>query len=134
MAHTLPPLPYASNAMEPHIDTQTMEIHHTKHHQAYINNLNKAVEGTPLESKSAEELIKDLSVVPEDKRMVVRNNAGGHVNHSFFWQVIGWNAGGKPGQPAKTIVGAGRFDFELRRVCAKKPCGSVACRRYGWGA
>jgi superoxide dismutase, Fe-Mn family len=96
MAHTLPPLPYKSDAMEPHIDAQTMEIHHGKHHQAYITNLNKAVEGTPNESKTAEELIKDLTVVPEDKRMVVRNNAGGHVNHSFFWQVIGWNAGGKP--------------------------------------
>jgi superoxide dismutase, Fe-Mn family len=96
MAFTLPKLPYAYNAMEPHIDAQTMEIHHGKHHQAYITNLNKAIEGTPLESKTEFELIKDLSAVPEEKRMVVRNNAGGHVNHTFFWHVIGWNAGGKP--------------------------------------
>ena len=96
VAHTLAPLPYAFNAMEPHIDAQTMEIHHGKHHQAYVTNLNKAVEGTAVESKTAEELIKDLSAVPEDKRTAVRNNAGGHVNHTFFWQIIGWNAGGKP--------------------------------------
>ena len=96
MAFTLPPLPYAYNAMEPHIDAMTMEIHHGKHHQAYITNLNKAIEGTPLESKSIEEIVKDLSAVPEDKRTMVRNNGGGHINHSFFWQVIGWNAGGKP--------------------------------------
>jgi len=96
MAFTLPPLPYAYNAMEPHIDAMTMEIHHGKHHQAYITNLNKAIEGTPLEAKSIEEIVKDLTAVPEDKRTMVRNNGGGHINHSFFWQVIGWNAGGKP--------------------------------------
>lgn len=96
MAFTLPPLPYAYDALEPHIDATTMEIHHGKHHQAYVTNLNKALEGTGLESKSLEDLLADLSQVPEDKRGAVRNNGGGHANHSFFWKTIGWNAGGKP--------------------------------------
>ena len=96
MAFTLPPLPYASNAMEPHIDATTMEIHHGKHHQAYVTNLNKALEGTGLENKSLEDLLANLGQVPEDKRGAVRNNGGGHANHSFFWKIIGWNAGGKP--------------------------------------
>ncbi len=90
MAHTLPPLPYAHDALEPHIDKQTMEIHHGKHHQAYINNLNAALEKhADLQAKSAEELIKHLSSVPEEIRTAVRNNAGGHVNHSMFWEIMG---------------------------------------------
>ncbi len=107
MAYTLPELPYAYNAMEPHIDAQTMEIHHKKHHQAYITKVNEAIAGTPLEAKTVEELIADMSGVPDDKKAVVRNNAGGHANHSFFWQVIGWNAGGAPsGELAKAIDAA----------------------------
>ena len=97
MAYTLPPLPYPSDALEPHIDKQTMEIHHGKHHQAYVNNLNAALEKHPdLQSKSAEDLIKHLSTVPEDIRTAVRNNGGGHVNHTMFWQIMGPNAGGAP--------------------------------------
>lgn len=96
MAFTLAPLPYPSNAMEPHIDATTMEIHHGKHHQAYVTNLNKALEGTGLEDKSLEDLLGDLGQIPEAKRGAVRNNGGGHANHTFFWSVIGWNAGGKP--------------------------------------
>ncbi|MFM2095415.1 MAG: hypothetical protein RIS70_2539 [Planctomycetota bacterium] len=96
MAFTLPALPYAYNALEPHIDARTMEIHHTKHHQAYINNANNALTGTGLESKTAEEIIANLAAVPEAIRTVVRNNAGGHANHSLFWTVLGPNAGGKP--------------------------------------
>jgi Fe-Mn family superoxide dismutase len=89
MAHTLPELGYAYNALEPHIDARTMEIHHSKHHQAYITNLNNAIAGkADLEAKSICELIGDLSAVPEDIRMAVRNNAGGHANHAFFWKVI----------------------------------------------
>jgi Fe-Mn family superoxide dismutase len=129
MAFTLPKLPYAYDAMEPHIDAQTMEIHHSKHHQAYITNLNKAVEGTPLESKTELELIKDLSAVPEDKRMAVRNNGGGHVNHSFFWQIIGWNAGGKPMGGLLTDIEAtfGSFD------AFKEKFATAGATRFGSG-
>jgi superoxide dismutase, Fe-Mn family len=97
MAHALPALPYPSDALEPHIDKQTMEIHHGKHHAAYVNNLNAALEKHPdLQSKSAEDLIRNLNAVPEDIRTAVRNNGGGHVNHSMFWQIMGPNAGGAP--------------------------------------
>ena len=97
MAHTLPPLPYAPDALEPHIDKMTMEIHHGKHHAAYVNNLNAALEKHPdLQSKSIEDLVKGISSVPEDIRTAVRNNGGGHLNHSMFWQIMGPNAGGAP--------------------------------------
>ena len=89
MSYSLPDLPYAYDALEPHIDARTMEIHHTKHHQAYITKVNAALEGTGLESKSIEDLISDLSAVPDDKRGAVRNNGGGHANHSLFWTVMG---------------------------------------------
>ena len=94
MAHTLPPLPYAFDALEPHIDKQTMEIHHGKHHNAYVTNLNAALEKHPgLQSKTVEDLLRDLSSVPEDIRTAVRNNGGGHANHSMFWQIMGPRAG-----------------------------------------
>ncbi len=97
MAHELPPLPYSHDALEPHIDTTTMQIHHGKHHAAYVTNLNKALESAPeLASKSAEDLVKDLSAVPDAIRAAVRNNGGGHVNHTFFWKLMGPNAGGEP--------------------------------------
>jgi len=97
MAFTLPPLPYPSNALEPYIDAKTMEIHHGKHHQAYINNANAKLEAHPaLASKSAEEIISNLSAVPEDIRTVVRNNAGGHANHSLFWTVLAPHTGAEP--------------------------------------
>src|SRR5437879_7191735 len=97
MAYELPSLPYAYDTLEPHIDAKTMEIHHTKHHQAYIDNVNKAIKGKgDLEKKSVEDLIRDLNSVPEDIRMVVRNNGGGHANHSFFWKIMGPKAGGEP--------------------------------------
>jgi Fe-Mn family superoxide dismutase len=96
MAYTLPKLPYAYDALEPHIDARTMEIHHSKHHQTYIDKVNAALEGSPLADKSVEELIADLSAVPEEKRTAVRNNGGGHANHSFFWKVLGPNGGGAP--------------------------------------
>jgi Fe-Mn family superoxide dismutase len=113
MAHQLPPLPYDAAALEPHIDAQTMQIHHGKHHAAYVNNLNAALEKHPeLQSKSAEELIKNLSAIPEDIRTAVRNNGGGHVNHSMFWQIMGPGKGGQPtGAIADAIKGAfGSFD------------------------
>jgi superoxide dismutase, Fe-Mn family len=97
MAYELPPLPYPINALEPHIDAKTMEIHHDKHHQAYITNANNALKDYPqLAAKPVEELIADLSAVPEAIRTVIRNNAGGHANHSFFWLILGPNAGGSP--------------------------------------
>jgi Fe-Mn family superoxide dismutase len=97
MAYELPPLPYPFAALEPHIDAKTMEIHHGKHHQAYITNANNALKDYPeLAAKSAEELLANLSVVPEAIRTVVRNNAGGHANHTFLWKILGPNAGGSP--------------------------------------
>jgi Fe-Mn family superoxide dismutase len=113
MAHSLPPLPYAPDALEPHIDKQTMEIHHGKHHAAYVNNLNTALEKYPdLQSKSIEDLIQGLSTVPEAIRTAVRNNGGGHANHTMFWQIMAPNAGGAPsGAIADAINGSfGGFD------------------------
>ena len=104
MAFTLPSLPYAYNALEPYIDEETMRIHHTKHHQAYIDNLNKAVEGSEYADKSIEDLIKNLDSLPEKIRTAVRNNGGGHYNHSIFWEIMGPKGQGKPeGALAKQI-------------------------------
>src|SRR5215510_3122510 len=97
MAHSLPSLPYPSDALEPHIDKQTMEIHHGKHHQAYVNNLNAALEKhANLQSKSVDDLLRDINGVPDDIRTAVRNNGGGHMNHTMFWQIMGPKAGGAP--------------------------------------
>ncbi|MGN7456633.1 superoxide dismutase [Paenibacillus pasadenensis] len=105
MAHELPALPYANDALEPHIDAQTMEIHHDRHHNTYVTNLNAALESAPeLASKSVEDLIADLNSVPESIRTAVRNNGGGHANHSLFWTTIAPNAGGAPtGKLAEAI-------------------------------
>jgi Fe-Mn family superoxide dismutase len=130
MAYSLPPLPYPSDALEPHIDKQTMEIHHGKHHAAYVNNLNAALEKHPeLQSKSVEELIKGINTVPEDIRTAVRNNGGGHINHSMFWQIMGPNAGGQPsGAVADAITSSfGSFDA-LKEQVAKAAVG-----RFGSG-
>src|SRR6185503_18871013 len=114
MAFTLPALPYATDALEPHIDKLTMEIHHGKHHQAYVTNLNKALESAPeLASKSLEALLgNNLAIVPEAIRTAVRNNGGGHWNHSMFWEIMGPGAGGTPvGNLAQAITGGfGTFD------------------------
>ncbi len=97
MAHEVPPLPYDYSALEPTIDTQTMHLHHDKHHLAYVTNLNAALEKAPeLQGKSAEDLLKNLNAVPEAIRTAVRNNGGGHVNHTMFWAIMGPNAGGEP--------------------------------------
>jgi len=97
MAYEVPPLPYAYNALEPHIDEQTMKLHHDKHHAAYVAKLNGAVEKHPdLQKKSPEELIRNLNTLPEDIRGVVRNNGGGHVNHTMFWEIMGPGKGGNP--------------------------------------
>ncbi|MBV9790615.1 MAG: superoxide dismutase [Chloroflexi bacterium] len=130
MAHELPPLPYDYAALEPHIDAQTMQIHHDKHHAAYVNNLNAALEKYPeLNSKSPEDLVRDLNSVPEDIRTAVRNNGGGHVNHTMFWQSMGPNGGGEPtGALAQAISDSfGSFeDF-------KKQFNDAGTKRFGSG-
>jgi superoxide dismutase, Fe-Mn family len=113
MAYELPPLPYPKDALEPHIDAQTMEIHHGKHHATYVTNVNKALAGKgELENKSIEELISNMNAIPEDIRGVVRNNGGGHANHSLFWRIMGPKAGGAPsGKLAEDINATfGSFD------------------------
>jgi Fe-Mn family superoxide dismutase len=96
MAYEVPPLPYDYDALEPHIDEQTMHLHHDKHHQAYVDNANKALEGTEWADKPVEEVLQNLGSLPEDKRAPVRNNAGGHYNHSLFWEIMGPGGGGEP--------------------------------------
>jgi Fe-Mn family superoxide dismutase len=119
MAYVLPPLPYPKEALEPHIDALTMEIHHDKHHAAYVNNVNKAIAGkADLEAKTVEQLISNLDAVPADIRGAVRNNGGGHANHSFFWKLLAPHAGGAPTGPladdiAKTF---GRFDAFKEKI------------------
>ena len=129
MAYELPALPYAYDALEPHIDARTMEIHHTKHHQAYITKVNDAIAGTGLESKSIEELVSDLGSVPDDKRGAVRNNGGGHANHSLFWSVMGPGKGGTPsGDLASAINSAfGSFDAFKEKFAA------AGATRFGSG-
>lgn len=107
MAHELPPLPYPKDALEPHIDAQTMEIHHGKHHATYIANLNKALAGKPdLENQPIEQLISNMNAIPEDIRGVVRNNGGGHANHSMFWRTMGKGGGAPLGKLAEAITAA----------------------------
>ena len=97
MPFELPPLPYAFNALEPHIDPTTMEIHHDRHHKAYVDNANAALAGTAWENSPVEDVLTSLDQIPEDIRMAVRNNAGGHYNHSLFWEIMGPDGGGAPG-------------------------------------
>ncbi|TVU88983.1 superoxide dismutase [Vreelandella titanicae] len=129
MAHTLPELPYAYDALEPNIDAMTMEIHHSRHHQTYINNLNATLEGTGLEDVPVEELVANLDRVPEAKRQAVINNGGGHANHSMFWQMMSPNGGGSPqGDVAKAI------DAELGGLEAfKEEFKKAAVGRFGSG-
>ena len=130
MAYELPALPYDYNALEPHIDAQTMEIHHTKHHQTYITKLNGALEGHPdLANKAVDDLISDLASIPEDIRGAVRNNGGGHSNHTLFWQVMGPNGGGAPnGNVANAIDAAfGTFD------AFKEQFSAAGAARFGSG-
>lgn len=129
-AFSLPELPYAYDALEPHIDARTMEIHHQKHHAAYVNNLNKALEKHPdLQGKSLEDLLRGIDSVPEDIRTAVRNNGGGHANHSLFWEIMGPDAGGEPtGGVGEAIRAAfGDFGSFRDRVVA------AAAGRFGSG-
>lgn len=129
MAFTLPDLPYAKDALEPHIDAKTMEIHHGKHHQGYVDKLNAALEGSPMANKSVEEVLKNINDVPQDKRQAVINNGGGHANHSLFWQVMGPGGGGKPdGDLAKAI------DTDLGGLDKfKEDFAAAAAGRFGSG-
>jgi superoxide dismutase, Fe-Mn family len=129
MAFTLPTLPYAYDALEPHFDARTMEIHHTKHHQAYINNANAALEGHPMASKSVEELLQNLDDVPADKKQALINNAGGHANHSLFWTILAPNAGGDPTGDLLAAINStfGSFDAFKEKFAA------AAATRFGSG-
>jgi Fe-Mn family superoxide dismutase len=130
MSFTLPPLPYAANALEPHIDAKTMEIHHGKHHQAYVTNLNAAIDKAPdLKGKSIEQLLSGLSGVPEAVRTAVRNNGGGHWNHSLFWELMGPNAGGTPTGKLGDAINAAFGDFEK----FKEQFAAAAAGRFGSG-
>jgi Fe-Mn family superoxide dismutase len=130
MAHSLPPLPYPSDALEPHIDKQTMEIHHGKHHQAYVTNLNAALEKHPeLQSKTVEELLRGINSVPDDIRTAVRNNGGGHANHTMFWQIMGPKAGGQPTGAVGDAINSAFGSFDKFKEEFKK----AAAGRFGSG-
>ena len=129
MPYTLPPLPYAHDALEPHVDALTMEIHHSKHHQAYVNNLNAALDGNELGKLPVEELIADLDAVPEAVRGAVRNNGGGHANHSLFWRVMSPSGGGAPGGALAAAIDADLGGFEAFKDAFTK----AALTRFGSG-
>ncbi|WP_026463066.1 superoxide dismutase [Adhaeribacter aquaticus] len=125
MAFELPQLPYAYDALEPHIDRQTMEIHHTKHHQAYVTNLNNAIQGTELEGKSLEEILQNISKAPAP----VRNNGGGHYNHSLFWTLLSPNGGGEPTGPVAEAINNAFGSYEK----FKEEFTKAATTRFGSG-
>ncbi|GAA3905588.1 superoxide dismutase [Halomonas cibimaris] len=129
MVHTLPELPYAYDALEPHIDATTMEIHHSRHHQTYVNNLNAALEGTGLEDVPGEELLANLDRVPEEKRQAVINNGGGVVNHTMFWQMMSPNGGGQPHGDVAKAIDAELGGYEAFQDALKK----AALGRFGSG-
>jgi Fe-Mn family superoxide dismutase len=129
MAFELPPLPYPNDALEPHIDAQTMSIHHDKHHNTYVTNLNTAVAGTEFESMDPEELIKNLNRVPEDKRTAVRNNGGGHVNHTMFWEIMGPNGGGAPTGAIAAAIDRDFGSFDALKEAVNK----AGAGRFGSG-
>lgn len=130
MAYTLPELPYAYDALEPYIDEETMHLHHEKHHNTYVTNLNAAIEKYPeLGELSIEELMINLKEVPEDIQTAVRNNGGGHANHSFFWKIMAPNAGGKPTGAIKEAIDAAFGDFEKMKEEFK----TAATGRFGSG-
>ena len=129
MAHTLPDLPYAYDALEPHIDALTMEIHHSRHHQTYVNNLNAALEGTGLEDVPVDELLADLDKVPAEKRQAVINNGGGHSNHSMFWQMMSPNGGGQPKGKVAEAIDSELGGFEALKDAFTK----AALGRFGSG-
>ena len=132
MAFELPPLPYDFSALEPHIDARTMEIHHDRHHGTYVNNLNGAIQKHPeLEGKTVEDLLGDLSSVPDDIRTVVRNNGGGHYNHSIFWQIMSPDGGGEPSGEVAEAISEAFGDFaSFKDTLSKAAIGQFGS---GWG-
>jgi Fe-Mn family superoxide dismutase len=129
MAYTLPPLPYPNNALEPHIDARTMEIHHDKHHNTYVTNLNKALEGRGIAEQSIEDLCRNIEKIPEDIRTAVRNNGGGHANHSMFWTIMSPKGGGKPGGDLAKAIDAELGGFDK----LKEQLTNAAITRFGSG-
>lgn len=130
MTYTLPDLPYAYDALEPYIDVETMHLHHDKHHNTYVTNLNAAIEKHPeLGEKSVEELISDMAGIPEDIRAAVRNNGGGHANHSFFWEIMAPNAGGEPTGAVKAAIDDAFGSFDEMKEAFK----AAAAGRFGSG-
>jgi superoxide dismutase, Fe-Mn family len=130
MPHSLPPLPYDYNALEPHIDEQTMRIHHDKHHAAYVNNLNAALEKHPeLQGKSVEDLVKGINSVPDGIKAAVRNNGGGHINHTMFWEVMGPGKGGAPTGAIGDAITSAFGDFEA----FKTQLNDAGVKRFGSG-
>ncbi len=133
MAYTLPPLPYPTNALEPYIDAQTMEIHHDRHHKAYVDNLNKALEGhAQLANKPVEQLLRDINQVPENIRTAVRNNGGGHANHTMFWEIMTKNPGGKPSGPLADAINQTFGDFAKFQAQLKQAAGSRFGSGWAW--
>jgi Fe-Mn family superoxide dismutase len=130
MAHEVPPLPYDYTALEPHIDEQTMRIHHDKHHAAYVTNLNAALDKHPeLRQKSVEDLLKSINSVPEDIKAAVRNNGGGHANHTMFWEIMGPGGGGAPSGALGDAINSSFGDFET----FKKQVNDAGVKRFGSG-
>ena len=129
MAYTLPDLPYAQDALEPHIDAETMGIHHGKHHAAYVTKVNAALEGSDLANKSIEDLVADLSAVPEAQRGAVRNNGGGHANHSLFWTIMSPDGGGAPSGDLAAAIDADLGGFDK----FKEAFANAAATRFGSG-
>ncbi|WP_124728089.1 superoxide dismutase [Staphylospora marina] len=127
--YELPSLPYAYNALEPHIDAQTMEIHHSRHHATYVNNLNAALEGHDVGGKTVEELISNLEALPEGIRTAVRNNGGGHANHTLFWQILSPNGGGEPTGELAAAINEAFGSFEA----FKEKFTDAALKRFGSG-
>ena len=129
MPHSLPDLPYAHDALEPTIDAKTMEIHHGKHHQAYVDNLNKALDGTPWADKAVEDAIQNLDAIPEDKRAAVRNNGGGHANHSLFWTIMQPKGGGDPSGDLEAAINDTFGDADALRA----EMNDAGVKRFGSG-
>ena len=136
MAFELPDLPYAYDALEPHIDAETMRIHHDLHHGAYVTNANAALEGTPLADSSVEQVLTNLESLPEDKQTAARNNVGGHANHSMFWQIMSPDGGGEPGGALRSAVedAFGSFDDLRTAVCLSSGSASMFVSTCSTGA
>ena len=129
MPYEVPPLPYAYDALEPHIDERTMQIHHDKHHQAYVDNLNKALEGTELDGRPIEGILANLGAVPEEKRTAVRNNGGGHYNHTLFWEWMSPGGGGAPSGDLAAAIDAAFGSFDALKAALK----DAGLKRFGSG-